>query len=71
MCENWNCNGSGPHTKGEVRVYPIGGGGNLILCESCFRRENEYNRERYIESGQSRDNWPLVQWITAKRYPEE
>jgi hypothetical protein len=37
-----HCDGSGPHTGGEVRVLPYGGGGNLILCYSCYRKEIRY-----------------------------
>ena len=46
MTENNECCGSGPHTAGQVRVYPLGGGGNLILCRHCWAHENRYRYER-------------------------
>jgi hypothetical protein len=70
---NWNCDGSGPHTEGEVRVYPLGAGGNLILCRACFRRENQYRIDRRNEYGgfEAVANWPLVDWNMAKVYGED
>lgn len=41
-----NCDGSGPHTNGEVRLLPTGGDGNLILCRSCWHRELEFRKQR-------------------------
>ena len=43
---NVNCDGSGPHAAGTMRLMPTGGGGNLILCRACWQRELEYRRER-------------------------
>jgi hypothetical protein len=76
---NWNCDGSGPHDGGEVRVYPLGAGGNLILCRNCFRHENQYRIDRQIaymegtkyfadDLRRAQENWPLVDWIMAKVY---
>jgi len=31
---------------------PTGGGGNLILCHSCWERENEYRRRRNLFLGE-------------------
>ena len=47
--DNPNCCGAGPHTPGDVRVMPTGGGGNLILCRACWNRELIYRRERNRE----------------------
>lgn len=47
-----NCDGSGPHTDGEVRVLPLGSEpnhGNLILCRSCFGKELRWRVERNRE----------------------
>lgn len=44
--EQNNCDGSGPHSSGEVRVMPTGGGGNLILCRRCWENELSYRRDR-------------------------
>lgn len=41
------CGGRGPHSRlKEVRVLPIGGGANMILCRACFDHEIAYRRER-------------------------
>jgi hypothetical protein len=68
MINNPNCDGS--HCRediGDVRLYPLGGGGNLILCRDCFNHENAYRRARGRETG-APENWPVVEWSTAKRY---
>ena len=49
---NNNCDGSGTHTPGEVRVLPLGNDpnhGNLILCRWCFNREIVFRKERNRE----------------------
>jgi hypothetical protein len=69
--DNWDCDGDHcTEAHGEVRVYPLGGGANLILCRDCFAHENAYRRTRASETGQP-ENWPQVSWDTAKRYKEE
>ena len=70
MAENWNCDGSGPHTDGKVKLYPLGGGANLILCHSCWHRENQYRRDRGRET-KNPDNWPVLDWASAKPYENE
>jgi hypothetical protein len=62
-----NCDGSGPHSGTQVRVYPLGAGGNLILCFSCWARENRYRYERGREHGRPED-WPQVNWYEAEIY---
>ncbi len=47
--EQNNCDGSGPHTSGQVRVLPTGGQGNAILCWSCFQQEMAWRIERNQE----------------------
>lgn len=42
---NPNCDGSGPHDKGEVRVLPLSEDGNLILCLYCYNAEMRYRRD--------------------------
>lgn len=44
-CDNDKCISS----KGQVRVLPIGGGGNAILCRACFNHEMNYRIERNLE----------------------
>lgn len=54
-------------TNGEVRVYPLGGGGNLFLCRQCWSHENSFRadqRKRYRPQ-----DWPHVEWITARVAP--
>ena len=51
--KNPNCdNGKCLSATGQVRVLPTGGGGNAILCQSCFNHEmnfrKELNKERKI-----------------------
>ncbi len=65
---NPNCDGDKCATMiGEVRVYPIGGGGNLILCHSCWAHENRYRYQRGRETGEP-NNWPQLNWYDAKGY---
>jgi hypothetical protein len=73
MATNWNCCGSGPHVAGEVRVYPLGGGANLILCAACWCRENQYRIERQSQRlprkiDENDFDWPLHNWRKAEVY---
>ena len=44
---NPNCCGDHcTERDGEVRVYPLGGGANLILCLACWAHENRYRYDR-------------------------
>jgi hypothetical protein len=65
MCDGSHCRSD----SGPVKVYPLGGGGNLILCRACFNHENAY---RLIKGDKykSQENWPLIDWSEAKPYPE-
>jgi hypothetical protein len=66
--KNWNCDNdkcTDPH--GEVRLYPIGGGGNLILCRACWTHENRYRADRGRDTGRPAD-WPQLDWSTAEVY---
>jgi hypothetical protein len=68
MVHNPNCCGDHCHAEtGEVRVYPLGGGGNLILCNACWINENRYRHKRGVETG-APENWPQVNWATAEVY---
>lgn len=80
MNKNPNC--CGGHCReatGEVRVYPLGAGGNLILCRACWAHENNYRCERqynYMQGSKyysddkkrAEANWPLADWHTAEVY---
>lgn len=66
-----HCDGSGPHNgPDEVRVMPLGGGANLILCRACFNRENRYRIARGHET-KAPENWPTVEWDAARVYATE
>jgi hypothetical protein len=50
-CDGDHCNSS----TGEVRLLPYGGGGNLILCRSCYDyeiawRKDQIKRKRDFET---------------------
>lgn len=72
---NWyknECDGTGPHggidnQHVETRIYPIGGGGNLILCWKCFVKENRYNYERGRET-KTPENFKQVNFYNAEIY---
>jgi hypothetical protein len=68
--DNPNCDGSGPHASGAVRVLPYGGDGNLILCHSCYMREMQYRRERNRELGQD-CQFELPAWNDLRVYGGE
>ena len=60
--KNYNCDGAHcADAHGQVRVYPLGGGANLILCQACAAHENRYRYQRGVETGQF-ENWPQVNW---------
>ena len=63
MCDGGHCR----HETGEVRLYPLGGDGNLILCVDCWTHENRYRYDRGRETG-CPENWPQVNWAEAKIY---
>jgi len=66
--KNNNCDGEHcTSATGEVRLYPLGGGGNLILCRSCAAQENRYRYERGRDTGQP-NNWPQVNWYECTVY---
>jgi len=68
--QNPNCDGGHCRvTTGQVRVYPLGAGGNLILCESCWKHENRYRLGRGQETREP-SNWPQVDWSCAEVYGE-
>jgi hypothetical protein len=67
---NPNCDGGNCRSDtGPVRVYPLGGGGNLILCSACWDQENRYRLDRGRET-RAPENWPTVAWDAAEVYRE-
>jgi hypothetical protein len=68
VIQNPNCDGCVCKTEtGEVRVYPIGGGSNLILCQACWAHENRYNYERGQEV-RDHTNFPQRNWFASEVY---
>jgi hypothetical protein len=76
---NPNCDGGHCTSEtGEVRVYPLGAGGNLILCQRCWAHENRYHYQRALEYNSSKQAdiagsegeklWPQENWSAAKVY---
>lgn len=65
-CDGANCRAE----SGEVRVYPLGAGGNLILCRACWAHENRYRYERGRETSRP-DDWPQLSWEKAEVYNGE
>jgi len=66
--KNWNCDGDHcTDPNGEVRVFPLGAGGNLILCAACFRHENAYRRQRATETRRPED-FPQHVWAECEVY---
>jgi hypothetical protein len=69
--QNPNCCGNHCNSKtGPVKVYSLGGGGNLILCFVCWAYENQYRRQRGLDTG-APENFPVLDWETAQPYGEQ
>lgn len=64
---NPNCDGNKCRSNaGEVRLLPIGGDGNIIVCLACYESEMQYRR-------MSEPGVPvsLPSWGSLKVYGEE
>jgi len=61
-CEGVNCG----EPKGEVRRYPLGGDGHLLLCISCAAYENHFRFQRGCETGQPANF--QVNWFQCEVY---
>lgn len=71
ILKNWQCDNTHcADPSGQVRVYPLGAGGNLILCRSCWEHENRYRLERQRDYGQphAAELWPVQDWAQAVIY---
>ena len=64
-CDNDRCRS----LSGEVRVLPLGGDGNAILCHRCYCVEMLYRRERNKELGQD-VQYALLAWESLDVYRE-
>ena len=70
MAENWNCDGSGPHTAGAVRILPTSAdpnGGNVILCQSDWAREMAWRGRRNRELRPAA-RFPIIPWTAGTPY---
>jgi hypothetical protein len=68
MIHNNNCSGNHcTSDTSEVRVYPLGGGGNLILCHACWAHENRYRFNRGVAHG-DKTAFPQLNWGSAEIY---
>lgn len=68
MSHNPNCDGSHCWSEyGEVRLLPLPGHGNIILCRSCFEYEIGWRRDRNkalaLES-----QYPMPEWTALHPY---
>jgi hypothetical protein len=73
MMQDWltnYCNGLGPHLgPKEVRLMPLGGGGNAILCLSCWAEENKFRFD--MSTIFDPKDWPQHNFFTSKIYATE
>lgn len=61
----------GHETRGEIRILPTGGGGNMHVCRAHFDHEIAYRqrRKRELRGG---DEWWLPSWESLQvAYPAE
>lgn len=68
--QNWNCDGSGPHSGPEVRILRIGATadqGNMILCRNCFNREIAFREDRNRDLGKD-CQFELPAWDSLEVY---
>ena len=56
----------GHHTDNATRLLPIGGGGNVIVCQGHYETELQFRRER-IAAGVPFD---LPEWESLRVYSE-
>ena len=65
MCDGSHCK----NEHGEVKLYPIGGEGNMILCVVCWANENRSNFNRLkTHRPADPDCWPQHNWFNADTY---
>lgn len=63
MCDNDKCRSE----TGEVRVLPLAGDGNLILCRACYDHEMRWRRERNLALADD-CKFDLPAWESLKVY---
>lgn len=66
--DNPNCDGDKCRSpRGQVRVLPTGGDGNLIVCITCFQNEIAFRRDRNRELSDD-CKFDLPMWTDLKVY---
>lgn len=65
-CDNDKCSRS----NGEIRVLPLGGSANALLCQTCFHHEIRYRQERNKELGEA-FQFKLPTWESLKVYSND
>ena len=50
-----------------VRLLPIGGSANIIVCRACYEHEIAYRRERNAELGKD-CQYDLPSWDSLTKY---
>lgn len=65
---NPNCDGNKClDPNGPVKLYPLPGNGNLILCMACWANENRYRHVQGVHYKRPED-WPQLDWTKAEIY---
>ena len=68
MSKNPNCdNDKCTDPRGQVRTMPTGGGGNIILCRTCWENELRFRQERNKELGKD-VQFDLPSWESSLPY---
>jgi hypothetical protein len=65
-CDGGHCSSS----TGQVRVLPTGGDSNAILCNTCWRYEMAFRRDRNRELAPE-NRFDLPTWASLKVYNSE
>lgn len=66
--KNYNCdNDYCKYANGEIRVLPIGGDSNALLCKACYEHEILFRRDLNEDLGDS-FKFKLPAWEDLKIY---
>ena len=68
MGKNPNCDNDYCHwSDGQIRVLPLGGAGNALLCRACYQHEIEWRKGRNRELGKA-FQFDIPDWESLKVY---
>lgn len=66
--QNYNCDGNRcQNANSQVRVLPLSGNSNLILCQDCFDHEIKYRKARNKEL-EKQNRFGLPVWDQLEIY---